>query len=149
MEGVVAAIGKEKTGVRLSPFAQLNDLKPYPEELATHHYLVDALQQLDIHYIHLSNQPVNGEAVITNEYIRDVRARFSNLLIVAGGYTATTAEEIIQSGLADMVAFGRLYIANPDLVERLRAGAALAEADPATFYEGGDRGYTDYPTVSR
>lgn len=147
MRGVVAAVGKERTGIRLSPFAQLNDLKPYAEELATHHYLVAALADLDIHYIHLSNQPVNGEAVITNDYIRDVRERFGNLLIVAGGYTASSGEEIIVSGLADMVAFGRLYISNPDLVERLRVGAELAVADPATFYEGGDTGYTDYPAL--
>lgn len=149
MEGVVAAIGKEKTGVRLSPFVELNGLQAYPEELATHQYVVDALEQMGIFYIHLSSQPVKGVQSLTVDYISDVRKRFSNTIIVAGGYTATTANEILQAGLADLVAFGRLYISNPDLVERFRLGAPLETPDPATFYDGGEKGFTDYPTLDK
>ena len=145
MEGVVAAIGKERTGIRLSPFATLNDLPLYEEEAATHQYVIDALQQLGILYIHLSDQSSNGNPPIPVEFIRDVRQRFHHLLILAGGYTAASAEAMLQSGLADLIAFGRPFIANPDLVERFRYQAALNEEDKATFYEGGDKGYIDYP----
>lgn len=147
MEGVTAAIGKEHTGIRLSPFATLSDLPSYGEERATHQYITDALQQMDILYIHLSNQPLNGHSSIPIDYIQDLRKRFHNLLILAGGYTAETAETVLQAGLADLIAFGRPYIANPDLVERIRHCAPLAMGDPATYYEGGDEGYIDYPAI--
>ncbi|RFM27811.1 alkene reductase [Deminuibacter soli] len=147
VEGVVAAIGKKCTGVRLSPFAAINDLPPYAEELATHQYITDALVQLGILYIHLSSQPVNGTASITPAYIKEVRNRFSNLLILAGGYTATSAEAMLQAGLADMIAFGRPFIANPDLVERFRRNAPLTQGDPDTYYQGGDAGFVDYPVM--
>jgi N-ethylmaleimide reductase len=147
MEGVVAAIGKERTGIRLSPFATLSDLRGYAEEMATHQYLTDALQQLDILYIHLSDQPTNGKPSIPHQYIQDVRKRFHNLLILVGGYTAASAESMLQGGLADLIAFGRPFIANPDLVERFRHNAPLAEADSDTFYQGGDKGYIDYPAI--
>jgi N-ethylmaleimide reductase len=147
MEGVVATIGKERTGVRLSPFAILNDLPAYEEERATHQYITDALQQMGILYIHLSNQPINGQPSIPLEYIQEVRQRFHNLLILAGGYTADAGETMLQAGLADMIAFGRPFIANPDLVERFRHHASLAIGNQATFYEGGDNGYIDYPVL--
>jgi N-ethylmaleimide reductase len=147
MEGVTAAIGKERTGIRLSPFAVLNDLPAYQEETATHQYITDALQEMGILYIHLSDQPLNGYPAIPPAYIHDVRKRFSNLLILAGGQTADSAEFNLQSGLADLIAFGRPFIANPDLVERFRYNAPLAEGDKDTFYQGGDNGYIDYPAV--
>ncbi|MBO9154777.1 alkene reductase [Chitinophaga sp. GCM10012297] len=147
MEGVTAAIGAGRTGIRLSPFATLSDLHAYPEETATHQYITDELERLGILYIHLSDQSANGNAPIPNNHIRDVRKRFSNLLILAGGYTPQTAESAIQTGLADLVAFGRPFIANPDLVERFRRNAPLSEGDPATFYQGGNEGYIDYPAM--
>lgn len=149
MEGVVAAVGKEHTGIRLSPFATLNDLPGYAEETATHQYLTNALQQLDILYIHLSDQPTNGHPSIPTEYIQDMRKRFRNLVILAGGYTAASAEAALQAGLADLIAFGRPFISNPDLVERFRHNVPLAPGDNATFYDGGDKGYIDYPAVYR
>ncbi len=118
MEGVTAAIGKERTGIRLSPFAGLNDLPPYAAERATHQYITDALRELDILYIHLSDQSSNGHPPIPPDYLQDVRKRFPNLLMLAGGFTAATAEATLQAGLADLIAFGRPFIANPDLVQR-------------------------------
>lgn len=147
MEGVTAAIGKERTGIRLSPFAMINDLPAYKEEEATHRYITDALQQMDILYIHLSNQFLSGNPSIKTDYIRDVRRRFHNLLILAGGYTVDSAEAALQAGLADLIAFGRPFIANPDLVERFRHNASLAMGDKDTYYQGGDRGYIDYPAI--
>jgi N-ethylmaleimide reductase len=149
MEGVVAAIGKERTGVRLSPFAYINDLPAYEEEAATYAYLIDSLQKLDILYVHLSALVVNGKSSITNEFLQDVRHRFDNLVILAGGHTADSAESILQQGLADLVAFGKPFIANPDLVERFKHNTELAIPDANNFYQGGDTGYVDYPAVHK
>ena len=79
--------------------------------------------------------------------VRDLRKRFPNLLMLAGGYTAGSAEAALQAGLADMIAFGKPFISNPDLVERFRRNAPLAVPDTATFYWGGDKGYIDYPVL--
>lgn len=147
VEGVVAAIGKERTGVRLSPFAYINDLPPYEEEAETYKYIIDSLQQLDILYIHLSAVVKNEGSSIPDAFLQDVRNRFKNLLILAGGQTAASAEALLTHGLVDLVAFGKPFIANPDLVERFRYNAELAVPDTATFYEGGDRGYIDYNTL--
>lgn len=145
MEGVAAAIGKERTGVRLSPYLKINDLPSYGEELATHQYLTDELNKLDILYIHLSNAVIEGVPLIPDEYILDVRKRFKNLLILAGSFTSISAEAALEANLADMIAFGRPFIANPDLVERFKQQIPLAEGMPEFFYEGGDTGYIDYP----
>lgn len=147
MEGVTTAIGKERTGIRLSPFAVINDLPAYAEEAATHQYITNALQQLDILYIHLSSQPLNGLPSITTNYIREVRQCFRNLLIIAGGQTADSGEALLQAGLADLIAYGKPFIANPDLVERFRHHTPLAEANFDIFYEGGDTGYIDFPII--
>lgn len=148
VERTVAAIGADRTGIRLSPFSLLNDQPPYEEEAATHQYLADALEQMGILYIHFSDQSSNGYAGIPTGFIRDIRRRFSRLLIVAGEYTASSGEAVLQDGLADLVGFGRPFIANPDLVERFRRNVPLAAGDKRTYYEGGDGGYIDYPEHS-
>lgn len=147
MQAVVSEIGNDKTGIRLSPFREIYGLKSYPEELATHQYILDELQRLDILYVHFSNALVNGQPTIPLTYLRDVRKRFHNLIIIAGGFTVETAEDILQSGLVDAVAFGKAYISNPDLVERITRDAPLAAWDESTFYHGGNEGYVDYPSM--
>lgn len=147
-EAVSAAIGKERTGIRLSPFARLNDLPDYTGEVATHKYITDALQEMGILYIHLSDQGTKDKPTIPLAYVKDLRDRFDNLIILAGGYTADRAEHILNQGLADLIAFGRPFIANPDLVARFRLNIPLATGDKATYYEGGDEGYIDYPAVT-
>lgn len=147
IEGVSLAIGKERTGVRLSPFAAVNELEPYADEKELHMYLAEALGSMDILYIHLSNQITNGRSQIPAGFVKDLRKRFPNLLIQAGGYDAESAEIALQNGEADLIAFGKPFISNPDLVEKFRRNAPLAEADPDTFYEGDDKGYIDYPVV--
>lgn len=149
MEGTVAAIGKERTSIRLSPFVKLNDLPEYAEEVETHHYIVDALQVMGILYIHLSDQGPVGHGKIPEAYIRDLRRHYDGLIILAGGYTAGTAEAALRAGLADLIAFGKPYIANPDLTERFRLDIPLAAGNPETYYQGGDKGYTDYPFSDR
>lgn len=80
--------------------------------------------------------------------MRDIRARFSGPIILAGGYTRWNAEQALADGRGDLIAFGRPFIANPDLPARLRTGAPLTSADPATFYGGDAHGYTDYPALA-
>ena len=84
---------------------------------------------------------------MTDVFRRQIRAAFNGALIFCGGYTDADAEALIEQGVGDAVAFGRPYIANPDLVERFRHGADLNTPDRATFYGGGAHGYTDYPTL--
>ena len=148
MEGVAAAIGKERTGIRLSPFVKLNDLPDYAEEAETQRYIVDALQEMGVLYIHLSDQGPVGHGRIPEAFLRDLRRRYQGLIILAGGYTAETGEAALQAGLADLIAFGKPYIANPDLTERFRLGIPLAAGDPETYYQGDDGGYTDYPVAN-
>lgn len=145
VDGTVAAIGKERTGIRLSPFVKLNDLPDYAEEAETQRYIVSALQEMGILYIHLSDQGPVGQGKIPETYIRDLRRRYDGLVMLAGGYSAESGEAALQAGLADLIAFGRPYIANPDLTERFRLDLPLAAGDPGTYYQGGDGGYTDYP----
>lgn len=144
MEGVSRAIGKERTGVRLSPFAVVNDLPLYEEEAATHQYLVDELAKLDILFIHLSNQHIDGISSIPTTFLEDVRKRFNNLLIFTGGNTRESAEALLQAGLIDLAGFGRDFISNPDLAAHFRYNIPLTPADETTFYHGGDKGYIDY-----
>lgn len=146
LEGVTGAIGSHRTGVRLSPFAGINDLPPYAEEAATYRYIIKAL---DILYIHFSQVVHNGVSSIPTEFIRETRQQFPNLIMLAGGYSANTAEAVLQENLADLVAFGKPFVSNPDFVERIRGNAPLAKWDAATFYEGGDKGYIDYPAMNK
>ncbi|MGY3211984.1 alkene reductase [Mucilaginibacter sp. HD30] len=141
---VAEAIGPERTGVRLSPFFKINDLVPYDEELATHQYLITELNKAGILYIHLNNVQE-----MPLEFLQDVRKRFNHIIILAGGFTAVTAEKALQEDLADLIAFGKPFIANPDLVERFKKDWPLADGDESTFYDGGDSGYADYPVYSQ
>lgn len=148
MQKVVAEVGKNKVGIRLSPFREIYDIKPYPEELATHQYILDQLQKLDILYIHFSNAVVHGKSSIPADFLHSSRKYFKNIIMIAGGFTVETAEEALQNHSADLVAFGKLYISNPDLVERIKNGSPLADWDEKTFYHGGEKGYTDYPEIA-
>lgn len=132
----------ECVGVQLSPTSTLHGMSDSAPE-ATFGYAADALNRLEIGYLHVSEPiaPAPPSAPLTPV----LRARFRRPLIANGGYTRATAEAALAGGLADLVSFGRPLIANPDLVERFAAGAALAQPDPTTFYSGGARGYTDYP----
>jgi N-ethylmaleimide reductase len=101
--------------------------------------------------LHVINPEVSGDRSVSVEGVdvsRFSRERFDDTLMVAGSYTAESAERTLREGTADLIGFGRTYIANPDLAFRLREGVALAPADRATFYTDGERGYTDYPAAA-
>ena len=145
VDAVAAAIGRQRTGIRLSPFNRVFDMPAFEGEAATWLALAAALAERRLAYVHLSNR----EAILEHAG-RGFLQRFRDAcgdtpLILAGRYDRVLAQADLDAGIADLVAFGRPFIPNPDLVERLRNGWPLADADPATFYGGGAAGYTDYP----
>ena len=149
---VAEAIGAERTGIRLSPWGQFNDTPNYPEIDETYAYLAEELQKIGVVYLHLVDHQSMGAPAVPAATVATIREKFTNTLILSGGYTTLAQiDEALDSGRADLVAIGRPFISNPDLVERLKAGQPLAEADQTTFYAPGPGGfadgYTDYPTA--
>ena len=150
VEKVAAAIGKEKTGIRLSPFGINNDMKPYPEIEQTYEYLASELNKLGILYIHLVDHSSMGAPAVPVTIKDAVRKSFSGTLILSGDYAKDRAELHLEEGRADLVAIGRQFINNPDLVERLKNDWPLnAELDFNTFYTADEKGYTDYPVYTK
>ncbi|MGK4697563.1 alkene reductase, partial [Pseudomonas aeruginosa] len=148
VDALVAAVGAERVGLRLSPWGTINDMHDDEPEAMTL-YLAEALQRRGIAYLHLAEWEWSGGPAYPQGFRERLRERFRAPLIVCGNYDAERAEAILQAGLADAVAIGRPFIANPDLVERIRLGAPLAEANQARFYGGDAAGYTDYPTLGQ
>jgi len=149
--GIVEAIGKDKVGIRLSPYSVAGDLPHYEGIEPFYNYLAEQLHTTGLVYIHLVDHAGMGAPAVPPSVVAGIRERFKGTLILSGNYDAVRAEAALESGLADLVAFGRPFIANPDLVERLQTGAELAQPDPATFYAPGpngfEQGYIDYPAV--
>lgn len=145
--GVVDAIGADRVGIRLSPFGLSNGLTPYDETEAAYLYLAEQLDEIGLVYIHLVDHSSMGAPEVPASFKARMRAAFNGVLILSGGYNATRAEEDVEGGWGDLVAFGRPFIANPDLVERFRLNAALNVGDPSTYYGPDEKGYTDYPTL--
>ncbi|WP_281240082.1 alkene reductase [Flavobacterium praedii] len=145
-KAVAIAIGKEKTGIRLSPYGVAGDMANYPEIDATYDYLTKELNKLGIAYIHLVDHSAMGAPAVPVEIKKMIRKNFNNILISCGGYTKETAETDIESGMCDLVGFGRPFINNPDLVERLEHNQELTQnLKMDLFYSAGENGYTDYP----
>jgi len=143
---VAEAIGKGKTAIRLSPYGVASDMPHYPEIDATYNYLSEQLNKLGIAYIHLVDHSSMGAPAVSVEVKKIIRNNFKNTIILSGGYEIERAEADIQSGMADLVAFGRPFINNPDLVERMQNNWSLSETlNMDLFYTAGEKGYTDYP----
>ncbi|PSL32342.1 alkene reductase [Dyadobacter jiangsuensis] len=140
-----AAIGKDKVGIRFSPFGTYNDLLPYDraEVQKTYEYLATELNAIGITYIHISLTPD-----LDNETLQIIRRQFSGTIILCNGFTSQTAETALGEGIADLIAFGQPFLANPDLVTRIETGAALNAPDYKTFYTAGETGYIDYPSLT-
>jgi N-ethylmaleimide reductase len=145
----IAAIGKDKVGIRLSPYGVASDMPIYPEMEADYTYLAGKLNELGLVYVHLADHSPMGAPEVPASIKATFRKLFKNTLILSGGYDARRAEADIADGKADLIAFGRPALANPDLVERLKTGAALNAPDMATFYTPGPKGYTDYPALAK
>jgi N-ethylmaleimide reductase len=141
-QAVAVAIGKDKIGVRLSPYGAANDIVPYPEEEAA--YVAEQLNDIGIAYIHLADHSSMGAPEVKPSVVEKIRKAFTGTLLLSGGYNAERAEQDLQKGLAQLIAFGRPFIANPDLVKKMKTGAELSQPDFGTFYTPGPQGYTDY-----
>jgi N-ethylmaleimide reductase len=143
---VAHKIGKEKTGIRLSPYGVASDMPHYPEIEATYKYLSEQLNKIGIAYIHIVDHSAMGAPEVPGVIKKLIRKNFKNIVILSGGYDLERAEADIKSGLGDMVAFGRPFINNPDLADRLRKNWDLSQnLKMDLFYTADDKGYTDYP----
>jgi len=145
IKAVTAEIGADRTGLRLSPSGTFNDMTDSdPQKHFT--YVCNKLNDFDLAYLHivdaLEGDIRHGANVVELSALRDA---YKGVLITCGGYDKDRGNTAIKDNLADAVAFGVLYIANPDLVERFKADAALNEAEIETFYTQDEKGYTDYP----
>ncbi len=144
----VAAIGKDRVGIRLSPHGVFNDIAPFAETEAAYSALARELDALGLAYLHLVDHSPMGAPPVAPATIQKIREAFRGTLILSGGYDRERAEVDLAAGRAGLVAFGRPFISNPDLPERLKSGAPLAAYDMATFYTPGEKGYTDYPALN-
>jgi N-ethylmaleimide reductase len=146
-EATIAAIGKDKVGIRLSPYGVFNDMPLYPEMESDYAYLAKALNDVGLVYVHLVDHSSAGAPEVPDSIKATFRNSFKRTLILSGGYAAERAEADLASGKADLIAVGKGFLANPDLVARWKASAALNAPDPTTFYTPGAKGYTDYPAL--
>jgi 2,4-dienoyl-CoA reductase-like NADH-dependent reductase (Old Yellow Enzyme family) len=151
-QAVADAIGADRTGIRISPGHMFNDIAD-ADPVGTHVALLDALPTADMAYVHVMKADSFAAALNNagdpDETLATMRAHVRGAMIAAGNYTAATAEAALEAGTLQAVVFGRPFIANPDLVERLRTGIALATPKEELFYTPGPEGYSDYPTAAR
>ena len=152
IEAVAKVFPSERIGVRLSPYGTFNDMSD-SDPVALFAAAIDKLNPYKLAYVHMieprstnagGNDEVYEDAPLTSEIFRQA---YTGKFISAGGYDQAMGEETLEAGIADAVAYGRLYISNPDLVERFKKNAPLNPYDRATFYGGAEVGYTDYPTL--
>ena len=144
-DATIKAIGKEKVGIRISPFSTFNDLPLYPEMESDYAYLARQLNERGLLYIHLVDHSSMGAAAIPESVRAMLRSQSNSALILSGGYDFKRAESDLAAGKADLIAVGKPILANPDLKKRWESGAELNAPDMSTFYTPGPKGYTDYP----
>ena len=145
LDAAISVWGAKRVGLKLSPAASSGRLVPNDETEPTYRHLLGALGHYDLAYVHALGAQGSPETVPAHfqDIARYFRPLYAGTLIVGGGYTKQSGEDVLRRGDADLVAYGAPFIANPDLVERFRSGIGLAEADPSTFYTGGAKGYAD------
>ncbi len=147
VDAVVAEIGAGRVGIRLSPVAPFNDMSDSdPQKVFG--YLIEQLNERGIAFIHLIEGSTGGARDLPGFDYAWARNAFKGTYIANNGYDREMAIEAVESGRADAVSFGRLFIANPDLVTRLKTRAPLNAPNPKTFYTPGEVGYTDYPALT-
>jgi N-ethylmaleimide reductase len=145
---VASEVGADRTGIRISPVTPANDVSDSnPQPLFD--YIVDQLNALKLTYIHVVEGATGGPRDIAPFDYASLRKRFKQAYIANNAYDFELATKVLEAGQADLIAFGKPFISNPDLVERLKKGAPLNPWDKATFYGGGAKGYTDYPTLEK
>ena len=147
---VAAAIGKDKTGIRLSPYGIASDMPHYPEIDATYDYLSAELDKIGIAHIHVVDHSGLGGPPVPIAIKQKIRDNFKNTIILCGSYNRERADADLETKLGGLIAFGRPFINNPDLVERMKNNYPLsADLKMELFYNGGEKGYTDYPVYGK
>ena len=149
VDAVIGAVGKDKVGIRLSPFGVFNDMPLYDAMAADYTYLAQQLNARKLAYIHLVDHSAMGAPPVPDTMKSAFRKLFKGTLILSGGYDVERSENDLAAGRCDLIAVGRPFLANPDLVARWKTGAALNEPDMTTFYTPGPKGYTDYPFLEK
>lgn len=152
VQAVADVVGKERLGVRFAPlFASTDEDRVYlglveedPHE--TYIEAIKVLEQVGIAYVSLAEADWDNAPELPETFRNDVRSNFSGKILYAGKYTVERGVRVVKAGWGDLIAFGRPFIANPDLPERIAQGWPLNPVDPATMYGGTDKGYTDYPS---
>ena len=142
------AIGADRVGIRLSPDGVFNGTGAFPDVEQQYLALVRELSALKLMYLHVLDHSAMGTPPVPAELKQKLRDSFSGPFILAGGFDQASAEKALAENRADLIAFGRPFLANPDLVKRFQSGAALNAPDMATFYTADAKGYTDYPTLA-
>jgi N-ethylmaleimide reductase len=147
MDAVLGEVPAGRVGIRVSPLFTLNGIADAnPAE--TYRYVSEHLSRRGIAYLHVADTDVmRGAAPQMAQMLSFTRGKFDGVVMLNGAYTPERAREALRNNDGDCVAFGRLYLANPDLPARIRQGGPYNEPNPATFYGGGAEGYTDYPTL--
>lgn len=139
-----AAIGAERIGMRISPYGAFNGAVPDAKMDAMYLRLIEELNNIGLVYIHVVDHSSMGAPEVSPELKAKIRANFKGKYILSGGYDAARANADLDAQKGDLVAFGRPFISNPDLVQKLQNGTALTDPEPGTFYTPGEKGYTDY-----
>ncbi len=149
LDAVTSIWPSERVGVRVSPAGGPNGIHD-ADPAATFSHVAHRLSERNLAYMHVIEAPVGTNGPDDREVCSTalVRGAYTGTLITAGGYTPASGERALERHAADLIAFGRLFIANPDFVMRVRDGAPLNEADKTTFYSGGPHGYVDYSTMT-
>jgi N-ethylmaleimide reductase len=142
---VAAAIGAARVGIRVSPYGAFNATGAFDGIDAQYLSLAHQLATLQLAYLHLVDHSSMGAPEVPAAFKAALRTAFGGTFIASGGYGQESAERALALGEGSLVAFGRAWLANPDLIERMQAGLPLNPPDPSTFYTPGAKGYTDYP----
>ncbi len=143
----VAAIGASKVGIRLSPYGAFNATGAFADVEPQYEKLTRELSTLKLAYVHLLDHSATGAPAVPAALKARLRALFSGPFILAGGFDRASADSALLEGSADLIGFGRAFLANPDLVARMQKNAPLNAPDMSTFYVPGAKGYTDYPVL--
>ncbi len=143
-KGTAAAIGADRVGMRISPYGVFNGTAPDAEMDAMYLALIEELNRIGLVYIHIVDHSAMGAPEVSPTLKAAIRANFKGRYILSGGYDTARANSDLDAGRGDLVAFGRPFISNPDLVAKLRSGAELTAPDFSTFYTPGEKGYSDY-----
>jgi N-ethylmaleimide reductase len=148
VRATAAAIGEARVGIRLSPHGVFNGMGAFADLPSQYIALVEEFSRLKLVYVHLVDHSAMGAPPVPADLKQALRRHFDGVFILAGGFDRRSAELALAEDRADLIAFGRPFIANPDLIARMRGEFPLSVPDATTFYVPGAKGYTDYPVFS-